>query len=356
MPYEGDDDWDDHSRFTSYWNDLKYNSDSYYDKTRWKKKVGKSSKPQEASSETSSHPSAKRQKVRHSSHSTSPILLQDDIPPVLWVSQKDRGGVKRAKAPAKVQPASVLANWRERFADRSGFPSRTRPIKLVEVPDAGYDGECEDDDPRAEDLYAPPATSKPPPPAAKSDQIDSTQDGDPGGPTLDPNALKAALRQHLAAAGIPTSAIDESTLLSFATRMFSQGSEGGDDILSELTTELLGHEDEDNEEEAAAEAGGFAGWIASQVESKTQQQQQMKTPKPSELNGAGPAAVADESLSAPRSPTKRKVDDAADEVLKGDMPVPKRAARSFGAPTQASRARATIAAARGGGAKGKGRA
>jgi hypothetical protein len=334
---------------------LKYNSDSYYDRIPQKKQQKKESTTKAAptrkrKASTSAPPASKKRKTAHLSHSGSPIPFTDDIPPVVWVPQAQRKETK-AKSYELGKTASILGDWRKRFAGVSGFPKASQSA-TPEVLDAGYEGEDEElDEQEVDELYGLEVR---PEPGERPEnrhimlEDDEEEEEEPGGLELDPEALKKALRQHLQAQGVNMKDIDESMLLQMATRMFANEGEA-DDIAGELADNLLQREEDEEEE-----SGGFVGWIANQVNASQNgavkldqaEAEAPQLPTPSQSSGHSSRSANDVLNKA----EKRKADSAA---IGQEAPKPKRPAHSFAAPTAASKARTVSATAAGSRGKGK---
>ena len=135
--------------------------------------------------------------------------------------------------------------------------------------------------------------------------------------------------------------MDEAQLLEFAARMFANESDA-DDIAGELANTIL------DQGEGEAEAGGFAGWVASQVQAseddmvEDERDEDAQLPTPSQSS----AHSSRNSNDGPQVSKlgKRKADEAADSAINHEMPRPKRAASSYRAATASSRARNVLPA------------
>jgi hypothetical protein len=159
-------------------------------------------------------------------------------------------------------------------------------------------------------------------------------------------ALLAALRQNLAAAGGPLADMDPQQLLEYVRRM-AAGEDHGDDIAGEMAEALL--EGEDEEDEAGA-GEKVSSWVAQQRPTKPATQEtptaddhtnQPPTPPSSEANRS---VRLSESTTKPVEPdTKKSLKRKADEVVEPGVVtkvVKKRVMRSFDAPTASSQAKA----------------
>jgi len=281
------------------------------------------------------------------------------------MSFKERSTVGNKKVTDTFDEAvSLLPDWRERYKDKLGFPNAGAEARLEEVVD-------DEDGDGADELYEdmdyvrmPRANSNektPLPIDMHEEEVVREEDLDGSGeqkmevPDIDPDALKMALRQHLAAAGMKVNGMDEQALLQFTQRMFAGGSGDADDIAGELADDLLGRGEEDEEDE------GLLNWVSKQVEA-AQNGKPNDTTTESENSGASilgaPAQPQlDASPDRPKlklvaepwppvvvqsrvSPGKRKA-ERVDEGFEAAAPLPKRRAPSYVAPTASSRAKTT---------------
>lgn len=269
------------------------------------------------------------------------------------------------------QSFALLKDWRERYANTSGFETAKSSSRspLEDVPGIERLSPLSDADDREVGI-------------------------------MEMDMLKAALRNNLARLGAAPEGINETTLLEFAARMM-QDRDAAEDIVGELADTLLGG-DEDDEDDDSEEAH-IPEWLARQLESKKadhdgtnsqetpQKEHRLPTPSSSksasstmsskfaavatpargkgipslpteesipapideleashtlqqyELNEVG---VRKDSLSGPQpnaiSPRKRKVDRTNEKAT--NAPEPKRRAPSYAAPTATSKAKTSNAA------------
>lgn len=164
---------------------------------------------------------------------------------------------------------SLLPDWRERYKDKLGFPNVAAVTSLEEVVDGG-------DPDAADELYD--GMDYVPPPRAngngkrslpidmdeevimREEDLGDDEEQEIGIPDIDPDALKMALKQRLSAAGLKVNGMDEQALLQFAQRLLAADGDDADDIVGELADDLLGRDEENEEEE------GFVNWVSTQVE------------------------------------------------------------------------------------------
>ena len=229
VPYEGDDEWNDQSRY-EYWNDIEYDSDGYNDVDgKGKKKPteqlrvpGTTKRKAPPGPETPS----KRRKVHRQERSAS-------IPPVVW---RNRDDIKEPEAEitsvAELKPVSLLEDWKERFRDAKGFGTAKAPQDaeedLLDHPDAIIEGN------------------------------EAEEANGVGGMQLGPEVLKIALRKNLESIGLDGAKINEATLLKLATRMTADMSKA-DELLGEFVESLLGNEEDE-------EADQFSQWALKKAE------------------------------------------------------------------------------------------
>jgi len=367
IPNDADSDWDDTSRFTSYWDDLDYNGDGYDDydvrgkskpSATFRSKLGK-----RKSKGVKKDSRAKRQRL--SSPSPQDSIHHTNSPILLWMTFKERSTVDNKKVTDTFDHAvSLLPDWRERYKDKLGFPNVAAATSLEEVVD-GEDADATDELYDGLDYVPPPRTNrngKRPLPAdmdegavMREEDSDDGKEEEMGIPEIDPDALKMALKQRLAAAGLKVNGLDEQALLQFAQRMLAVGDSGdADDIVGELADDLLDRDEEDEEEE------GLVNWVSKQVETA-------QNGKPDDVNTNSensdastpvplPQPQLDASPDRPKSklvtepwpqpalmqsmvsPGKRKA-ERIDDGFEAAAPPPKRRAPSYAAPTNSSKAK-----------------
>lgn len=367
IPYDGDADWEDTSRFENYWDDLNYNGDGYDDyevkkkRTRVVKTPSKGRKRKLAASEESPR---KRLKSKSGTASAKALI---DMTPLLWMSISEREAEFHSKYEVKGEfgkAISLIPDWRDRYKGVTGFPKGGRSLKLEEVVDDDEDpfstgakgkgihlseGLVEDEDLAREELETL---------------------------HIDPEALKRALKEQLSAAGLKVNGVDEQTLLQLAERMFAGGEDDGEDIVGELANDLLGREEDENE------GGGLASWVSKQVDLAQADEPEHESKETvshdaHEKNVEGsaptrrtvlhqqldPAEHSEEAVvpwpppapsSSKISPGKRKA-EKVDDGLEGSAPLPKRRAPSYAAPTAASKAKKTASSTANGTQKGRGK-
>jgi hypothetical protein len=282
------------------------------------------------------------------------------------MSFKERSTVGNKKVTDKFDHAvSLLPDWRERYKDKLGFPNVVAATSLEEVID-GEDADAADELYDGMD-YVPPRTAnrngKRPLPIdmdegvmMREEDLGDDEEQEIEIPDIDPDALKMALKQRLAAAGLKVNGMDEQALLQFAQRMLTVDGDDADDIVGELADDLLGRDEGDEEEE------GFVNWVSKQVETAQNVKSNDTTTK-SENNGSStpvsppqPQLVASQDrqesklvvepwpqpalLQSMVSPGKRKAEHI-DEGFEATAPLPKRRAPSYVAPTNSSTAENT---------------
>lgn len=247
--------------------DIEYDSDGYNDTQPTKRPEAQASKtggkrrpvaiPTSPSkrrrAETGAEPSV-------SGKATSPT------PTVLWrprqarnrslINGDSRSGVDGAR------PYALLKDWRERFGGSSG--SRTSDgldAEKVGGGDAILAGETEPEDPASND----PVTTQPLEDTSleEDDEVRSLMVAS----GVDPEVLKAALRRGLAETGADVEGLDECMLLKYAARMLGE-TEPSEDIAGELAAQLLGGEDDVEQESGGEEApaNGFSQWVSRQAQ------------------------------------------------------------------------------------------
>lgn len=261
---------------------------------------------------------------------------------------------------------SLLPDWRERYKDRLGFPNVAVATTLEEVVDS-EDADTTDELYDGMDYVPPPrgnGNGKRPLPmdteeaAIREEDLGDNEYQEVGIPDVDPDALRMALKQQLEVSGLKVNGLDEQALLQIAQRMLAAGGDEADDIVGELADDLLGRDEEDEQE------GGLVNWVSKQVET-TQNDKPSDVPTESENSGAStPVPLPQPQLDAspnrplklvaePRpqpalvqsmvSPGKRKA-ERIDDGFEATAPLPKRRAPSYAASTNSSRAKSTATA------------
>jgi len=282
------------------------------------------------------------------------------------MSFKERSTVGNKKVTDTFDHAvSLLPDWRERYKDKLGFPNVVAATSLEEVVD-GEDADAADELYDGMDYVPPPRANvngKRPLPidmdeeaVMREEDLDDAKEQEMEIPDIDLDALKMALKQRLAAAGLKVNGLDEQALLQFAQRMLTAGDDDADDIVGELADDLLGRDEEEEEEE------GLVNWVSKQVETTQNDKPNHATAEPGNSGSSTPVLLPQPQLDASSdrsksrlvaepwpqpalvqsmvSPGKRKAEHI-DDGFEATAPLPKRRAPSYAAPTNSSRAKST---------------
>jgi hypothetical protein len=283
IPFEGDDEWDEHSRF-EYWADVEYDSDGFNDVDF---KRTRSVKPPRSRLPPTT--SGKRKAMDDQGAPAKRLRTEQPtaLPPIAWKPRKQDEQDLQASSSAKGGPKSfaLLKDWRERFSNIEGFPSASpsgpanEEDSGLEANDLGFDDEYDAEE------------------AAEDGEDDLSEEGLED---IDPEILRMALKKKLKEIGLGSAGIDEETLMSLASKFLTNQS---DDVADELTEELLTRgEDPEKPDE-------FAKWVSSKAETSVNLKQNTK-----EDSSTTTAANAEES--GPKSPARRN-----ERKQKADSPV-----------------------------------
>jgi hypothetical protein len=347
-PYDGDDDFDEeHWRF-DYWMDIDYDSDGNEIRQRREDVQALKRKRPTTRAAVNKSPSKRRRVLPVLKRDALKLQQERNLPPIMLL--KDRVNSHTGPVPGRLvdpktlKPYALLPDWIVRFRNTPAFPQKKTTAQLAEVQDI-----VEDDLDEIADGGSEWMDEDDEEPGAEGAMLDG----------LDPEALKMALSQNLAALGIDIKGMDTETLLSFASKMIS-GEAEADDIAGELAEELLkqGEAEEDEDEEADAETGAptyaFSSWVAREAEARASAREKQGNLTPPKSSGKPSASPPEKTATTNRPPTpaekglsadgaseetrglKRKADRAVDEDQNT-----KRPARSFDAPTAASKARSS---------------
>jgi hypothetical protein len=235
VPYEGDDEWNDQSRY-EYWNDIEYDSDGYNDVDGKKngKVVEHSKNPASAKRKAPSKPEtpSKRRKIHRRE-------LSVGIPPVVWKVKSGSEPLEEVITSVEnLKPVSLLGDWRERLKDAKGLGTSREQQDVNGVVSEEHDILLED---------------------VEDEDLEGND-----GVKLDPEVLKLALRKNLQAIGLDVAKINEATLLKLATRM-TANMDKADELLGEFVESLLGTEEDE-------EADEFSQWALKKAEEASKDQ------------------------------------------------------------------------------------
>jgi hypothetical protein len=280
----------------------------------------------------------------------SPVVMMKDA-----VTQRYEPQEIRLVDVRSLKSNALLKDWRERFHNAPMWAKKKPTVELEEVQDAPDDNGLSEDEDLGDTHALLEAAQK------HGDADEEWEDENEEGEAmdLDPEALKMAIRQNLAAAGVNIKGMDEDTLMRFAMKMFA-GEGEADEVVGEFAQQLLGggkgdgvEEEEEEDEKTEDEENGFAGWVQKQAAEKASNKEQKNRdlPTPADSQGRPSASPPDKCLekemtdaeSSAGPQAQRGVKRKADSAI--HFKEPKRAARRFDAPTAASKARSISGAA-----------
>jgi hypothetical protein len=229
-----------------YYEDLEYGDDSYWDYFS----------PSVTSAELKRKRDRAKSQQLHTKRRKIGSCVDDGLGDlVAFHSREKRLCVLKQTAPLLEKPKtpfSFLPDWRERFAEVDGaVESKYMPADMKQAAkgleqgastkecqlESSYTMQEEDDDSEYED---------------EDEEAGQGEDGDIA---LDPEMLKAILRQKLGHAGL--AGMDESAFMDTINKMLS-GEDDGDQAANSLTDQVLGKVTSDNGDEA------LSGWLSQQ--------------------------------------------------------------------------------------------
>jgi hypothetical protein len=341
-----------------YWMDIDYASDG--DEIRQRRLDSRTTraKKRKLVEEARGSPSKKRKLLARAKGPTGRAQPIDELATVVMIKhaadQRNEPQDMRVVDIRPLKTQALLKDWRQKFQNTPMWPKKKPAIELEEVQDAPDDDDLDQDEEMGDMRTLIEAATKNVAELGEEEWEDEDEEDEADEPMdLDPEALKMAIKQNLAAAGVNVKGMDEETLMRFAMKMFA-GEGEGDDLVGEMADQLLGGQRgdaTDNEtEDTENEESGFAGWVQKQAEEKAAKKEQVRGELPTPADSEGkPSASPPENrtgkgIAAARDGeeqrgTKRKADDGAVHVSEA-----KRAARRFDAPTAASKARAISSA------------
>ncbi|GME64503.1 hypothetical protein GTA08_BOTSDO12277 [Neofusicoccum parvum] len=356
------------SDYFEYWVDIEYNSDGWNDvKPSSKTNVSNKnqSAPKKRKKAAQGGPSQKKRKGAHGRQLSAAVDQPGDkLPTVLWQSREER--VKqdfegpRALSEEPKESFALLRDWRTRFGPAAReAKGKKAAVEVEETTDVSGDASKLA---KAEEMDEETASAE-----ADGDGLESLI----AGSGLDPQALMRALQENLEASGAAQAGLDQSTLLKYALKMLS-GEDEADDIAGELADEMF-----DQAEEEDPEGKDIAEWATKQrthPENGEKKQSGVGDDEASESEPKSKATLpptppttnpAQDESSGPKKGKKKDTEEPpatsaagtrsrkrkASEPAPDDEPPPrpKRATRSYAAPTATSKAKT----AGGKGGKGK---
>ena len=244
-PYE-DENYEDWDRF-DYWNDIESESEGYDDEGHKKKSLSKASKTgQKRKNRADVSCSKKKRKIEDGASQVAQDRPLSPTPTVLWRSRESRekeDNVRVGSLNETEEPYALLKDWRERLGG-SPRPTSYEPIEPEDVPAP--------EEPKSGKARR---GAKAGPLSPSSDASDDELEGLISASGLDSEALKTALQKRLAEAGGPLEGFDQSLLLKYVMRMMTN-EEASDDIAGELAEDMLNRPDDD------PLAAGMSSWLS----------------------------------------------------------------------------------------------
>ena len=244
-PYE-DENYEDWDRF-DYWNDIESESEGFDDEGHKKKSLSKASKTgQKRKNRADVSRSKKKRKIEGGASQVAQDRPLSPTPTVLWRSRKSRekeDNVRVGSLNETEEPYALLKDWRERLGG-TPRPTSYEPIEPEDVPA-----------PEERKSGKARRGAKAGPLSPSSDASDDELEGLVSASGLDSEALKTALQKRLAEAGGPLEGFDQSLLLKYVMRMMTN-EEASDDIAGELAEDMLNRPDDD------PLAAGISSWLS----------------------------------------------------------------------------------------------
>lgn len=220
-----------------YWEDLMYGEDEYWDTEGGGVSISGEKRKRGLASRVLSKGMGKRRKLS---------LKDTDGGNVRFIplAARVRTGSRAPLLQRKGSSFALLPDWRQQFADATGiFEAMAMPMDMKEAAEAG-------------DQVTPLKTEHQHVKLNDEDEIDEDDDEDAQVDllTLEPETLKAILKQKLGDAGL--AGMDENAFMHTISKMLSED-EGADDVAGELADSLLGRVAEGNDH-------AVSGWLSKQ--------------------------------------------------------------------------------------------
>ena len=229
--------------YYDYWLDIEYLDDAYWDGSsapRPSKQVHEETEQAGQKRKRGAGVGGRGDKKRKVSF-LQRVSYEPD--PILFSSRAQR--LERFFRPPVLEARKVatvfLPNWRERYANDNGvFGSRGMPVEMLRAAAA-------EDEPEEEERMEQEGREG----EWEDESEASGEDGGLGG--LDPEMLKAILKQRLGEAGLE--GMDESAFMATISQMLAGGSDDTDEAAAGLANSLLGQ---------GQPTGALAGWLGRQ--------------------------------------------------------------------------------------------
>ena len=224
-----------------YWDDLQYGDDEYWDSSGIGAPAINASQKRKREVAGTTKRANKRRKLS---------LEETGGDNVRFVSSAARNQMAVSQPPVLKKPASfaLLPDWKERFADDSGLlATKTMPEDMKKA----AEGQNEDTPPKARHFDATAATEDD---EEWEDEDEEAEELQAQLASLDPETLKAVLKQKLGDAGLD--GMDEGAFMQTIAKMLS-GDEGAEDAAGDLANSLLGQATQDDN-------AALSGWLSQQ--------------------------------------------------------------------------------------------
>ncbi|KAF7194649.1 hypothetical protein HII31_04155 [Pseudocercospora fuligena] len=227
-----------------YQEDLEYGDDSYWDYGSYGKSDKAGDKRKRGPSKTESTPSKRKKSSKDDN-------LGREFEPLLFRSRDERIKLFFRDPPLqrKQPPLSFLGDWRKRFAGADGIVSQQ---KMPEAMKAAAESKSDETPEKAGRFNADGLENDE---GDEEWEDDEDEDEGEGGLAIDPEMLKAILKEKLGDAGLE--GMDEAAFMETINKMLS-GAGDADDAAGALANSLLGKVTSDTGDDA------LSGWLSGQ--------------------------------------------------------------------------------------------
>ncbi|KXS97990.1 hypothetical protein AC578_8744 [Pseudocercospora eumusae] len=229
-----------------YSEDLEYGDDSYWDYGSYGKSYEAGEKRKRGPSKTESTPSKRRKSSKGDN-------LGQEFEPLLFRSSDERIKLFFRDPPLQREqpPLSFLGDWRKRFAEADGIVSHQ---KMPEAMKAAAESKSDETPEKAGRFNADHLEDVEGEEEWEDDEDEEEEEGE-AGLAIDPDMLKAILKEKLGNAGLE--GMDESAFMDTINKMLS-GTGDADDAAGALANSLLGKVTSDTGD------GALSGWLSGQ--------------------------------------------------------------------------------------------
>lgn len=238
----------------NYWGDIEYGSDSYWDtaiRQLRDEKQAKTGDKRKRVPETAEAKSNKRRKSEGAQQTPTPDDSDNEMPNVVFKSFEERSKLhdKRPTMTGYHSSFALLGDWKERFNDVDGFVFGTKEMPK----DMQTAAEARDEDAPPKKTAKQQSLPSPPEGDEEWEDDDEAMDDSPLA-ALDPEMLKAILKEKMSAAGME--GMDEAAFMATISKMLA-GEGDADEAAGELANGLLGQANDGGE-------SALSGWLSQQ--------------------------------------------------------------------------------------------